>query len=38
MSKNLKISEEAHQKLCTIGRKGETFDAIILRLCAGVKK
>ncbi len=32
MKKTLKISEEAHERLKRLGRKGETFDDIIKRL------
>ncbi|KXA91427.1 hypothetical protein AKJ57_01305 [candidate division MSBL1 archaeon SCGC-AAA259A05] len=32
MKKTLKISEEIHERLKRLGRKGETFDDIISRL------
>jgi predicted CopG family antitoxin len=35
MLKTLKISEETHKRLVAIGKKGETFDGIIVRLLDG---
>jgi len=32
-TKHLKISPETHRALQRLGTKGETFDALILRLC-----
>lgn len=32
MIKHIKISEETHEKLTSMGKKGETYDDIISRL------
>jgi predicted CopG family antitoxin len=36
--KTLTVSDEVHQGLVDLGKKGETFDDIILKLLKGVKK
>ncbi len=33
MLKTIKIKEETHKKLLNLGKKGESFDKIINRLC-----
>jgi predicted CopG family antitoxin len=38
MVKTIKISNETHDKLRKMGKKGETYEQIILKLLEGYKK